>query len=91
MTKDEVFRVMGNPISVSAQAGLEYLNYALSEPRDDAFRGWTRAYYVRPVTVKTTPYYVRLINGRVESYGRTGDFASTKTRMTENCQKGNRQ
>lgn len=24
------------------------------------------------------PYYVRLINGRVESYGRTGDFNSTK-------------
>ena len=77
MTKDEVFRVMGNPISVSAQAGLEYLNYVLSEPHDDAFRGWTTAYYVRPV--KTTPYYVRLVKGKVESYGRTGDFDSTKT------------
>ena len=33
----------------------------------DAFRGWTK------------PYYVRLINGKVESYGRTGDFDSTKT------------
>ena len=77
MTKDEVFRVIGNPISVSAQAGLEYLNYALSEPHDDAFRGWTTPCYVRPV--KTTPYYVRLVNGKVESYGRTGDFDSTKT------------
>ena len=77
MTKDEVFRVMGNPISVSAQAGLEYLNYLLSETHDDAFRGWTTAYYVR--VIRTTPYYVRLINGKVESYGRTGDFDSTKT------------
>ena len=76
MTKDEVFRVMGNPISVSAQAGLEYLNYVLSEPHDSAFRGWTTAYYVRGI--RTTPYYVRLINGKVESYGRTGDFDSTK-------------
>lgn len=37
------------------------------ETYDDAFRGWTK------------PYYVRLINGKVESYGRTGDFDSTKT------------
>lgn len=67
MAKNEVFRVMGNPISVSAQAGSEYLNYALSETPDDAFRGWTKR------------YYVRLVDGKVESYGRTGDFDSTKT------------
>ena len=67
MTKEEVVRVMGKPTSVSAQGGSEYLNFALSETDDDAFRGWTK------------PYYVRLINGKVESYGRTGDFDSTKT------------
>lgn len=67
MTKDEVVKVMGKPTSVSAQGGSEYLNFALSETDDDAFRGWTK------------PYYVRLINGKVESYGRTGDFDSTKT------------
>lgn len=67
MTKDEVVKVMGKPTSVSAQGGSEYLNYALSETDDDAFRGWTK------------PYYVRLVNGKVESYGRTGDFDSTKT------------
>jgi len=67
MTKDEVVKVMGKPTSTSAQGGSEYLNFALSETDDDAFRGWTK------------PYYVRLINGKVESYGRTGDFDSTKT------------
>jgi outer membrane protein assembly factor BamE (lipoprotein component of BamABCDE complex) len=67
MTKDDVISVMGKPISVSAQGGAEYLNYALSETDDDAFMGWTK------------PYYVRLIDGKVESYGRTGDFDSTKT------------
>jgi len=67
MTKDDVIRVMGKPTSVSAQGGKEYLNYALSETDYDAAYG------------RTTPYYVRLINGKVESYGRTGDFDSTKT------------
>ena len=67
MTKNEVVKVMGKPTSISAQGGSEYLNFALSETDDDAFRGWTK------------PYYVRLINGKVESYGRTGDFDSTKT------------
>jgi len=66
MTKDEVIKVMGNPVSVSAKEGTEYLNYKLSETDDDAFMGWT------------TPYYVRLINGKVDSYGRSGDFDSTQ-------------
>lgn len=67
MTKQEVIAVMGPPASVSAQGRSEYLNYALSETDDQAFYGVTR------------PYYVRLIDGRVDSYGRTGDFDSTKT------------
>ncbi|MFZ1548827.1 MAG: SHOCT domain-containing protein [Candidatus Nitrotoga sp.] len=66
MTKEQVIAAMGNPVSVSAKDGTEYLNYKLSETDDDAFRGWT------------SPYYVRLIKGKVDSYGRTGDFDSTK-------------
>src|SRR3989344_4688381 len=67
MTKEEVIAVMGPPTSTSAQGTREYLNYALSETDDHAFAGIT------------TPYYVRLINSKVESYGRAGDFDSTKT------------
>ena len=67
MTKDEVIKVMGKPVSISAKDGTEYLNYKLSETGDDAFRGWT------------SQYYIRLIKGKVDSYGRTGDFDSTKT------------
>jgi outer membrane protein assembly factor BamE (lipoprotein component of BamABCDE complex) len=67
LTREEVIGILGKPVSVSAQGGCEYLNYSLSETDNDAMRGWTR------------PYYVRLVNGRVESYGRTGDFDSTKT------------
>lgn len=66
MTRDEVVAIMGDPVSVSATDGVDYLNYKLSETDDDAFRGWT------------TPYYVRLVNGKVDSFGRTGDFDSTK-------------
>ena len=67
MSKEEVIVVMGKPVSVSAQGRAEYLNYSLSETDDQAWYGITR------------PYYVRLIDGRVESFGRAGDFDSTKT------------
>jgi outer membrane protein assembly factor BamE (lipoprotein component of BamABCDE complex) len=66
MTKEQVIKVMGNPVSVSAKGSTEYLNYKLSETDDDAFMGWT------------TPYYVRVVDGKVDSYGRTGDFDSTQ-------------
>jgi outer membrane protein assembly factor BamE (lipoprotein component of BamABCDE complex) len=65
MTKDEVLKVMGDPVSISAKGNIEYLNYKLSETDDDAFMGWT------------TSYFVRIINGKVDSYGRSGDFDST--------------
>ena len=56
----------GPPASTSAQSGTEYLNYSLSETDDQAFHGVTR------------PYYVRLLNGKVDSFGRLGDFDSTQ-------------
>lgn len=67
MTKSEVIKAMGPPASMSAKSGSVYLNYSLSETDDQAFYGFTK------------PYYVRLINGKVDSYGRLGDFDSTKT------------
>ena len=67
MTKAEVIKAIGNPASVSAKEDSEYLNYSLSETSDQAYYGIT------------VPYYVRLINGRVDSYGRLGDFDSTQT------------
>jgi len=66
MTKAEVISVMGDPVSVSAKDATEYLNYALAESFSDSYN------------LRTTPYYVRLINGKVDSYGRTGDFDSTQ-------------
>lgn len=66
MTKKEVISAVGVPASVSAQGATEYLNYRFSETDDHAFYG------------VTTRYFIRLIDGKVESYGRSGDFDSTK-------------
>ncbi len=71
MTKAEVINTIGSPISSSAQGGYEYLNYRLSETGTD----WWYA--------NEAPYYIRLKGGKVESYGRTGDFDSTKTPETK--------
>ena len=71
MTKQEVMTALGPPASTSAKDGVEYLNYRFSETDDEAFYGITR------------PYFVRIINGKVDSYGRLGDFDSTKTPETK--------
>lgn len=61
MTKNEVIEKIGQPVSVSAKDGYEILNYRLAESL---------------VVEHGTDYYVRLLNGKVESYGRLGDFDS---------------
>ena len=66
MTKTEVIEVLGRPSSVSAQESTEVLRYNLYETSDDAYDGIDSV------------YFVRLINGNVESYGRMGDFDSTR-------------
>ncbi len=59
MPKEQVIKTLGNPISVSADGTCEYLNYKLLDNiMDDTL----------------TPYYVRLVNGKVDAYGRNGDF-----------------
>jgi hypothetical protein len=62
MTKAEVIRAIGQPISTSAANGVEILNYALRE----GF-GFARA---------NTPYSVQIVDGHVVSYGRQGDFGT---------------
>lgn len=65
MTKAQVIEIMGQPDSSSAEAGVESLNYALYESAGERRFG------------RTKPYYVRLSGGKVEAYGRLGDFKST--------------
>jgi hypothetical protein len=66
MTKQQVIQQLGTPMGVSAQDGVEYLSYSLSDTLSDAM-AW-----------QTHRFYVRLVNGHVDSYGRVGDFNSTK-------------
>jgi len=54
MSKDQAIALMGKPDSTSAQANIEYLTYYLSN--DASYRD--------------QPYMVRLVEGKVESFGR---------------------
>lgn len=61
MSKQEAINIMGKPVSVSAKEGVEYLNYQLTETASDY---WDGTY---------TPYFVRIIDGKVDSYGKELD------------------
>ncbi len=56
MSKAEVLAVMGPPSSITADTTAEYLNYSLLE------KYTAIAHY--------TPYEIKLVNGKVVSYGR---------------------
>ncbi len=55
MTKDQVQSMLGTPDSTSAQANVEYMTYYLTA---DAGYG------------RDQPYMIRLVDGKVESFGR---------------------
>lgn len=67
MTKSEVISILGKPTSVSASGAVELLNYSLNANRALFTTDWD-------------DYFVRLVNGRVESYGRRGDLQGTNSR-----------
>lgn len=67
MTKAQVLNAIGEPVSTSARDGVEYMNF--------------RFYEV--VFGPYVPYYVRLVGGKVDSFGRTGDFDSTNSPTTK--------
>ena len=65
MTKQEVIKVMGEPSSTSATEGVEYMNYDLY------LTALRFGEYV------SQPYYIRIVGGKVDSFGRKGDFGTT--------------
>lgn len=71
MTKEEVTNAIGQPVSTAAQGGAEVFRYHLSTPEQVM---WTGGY---------NEHFVRFVGGRVESYGRMGDFDSTKNPTVE--------
>ena len=62
MTKEQVLAILGEPEETKAQAGVQYIVYW-----DLVTSGFT-----------ADKYFVRFIEGKVESFGNMGDFDSTK-------------
>jgi hypothetical protein len=83
MTKAEVLRIMGTPRGVSAIEGVEYLEYHLwrgygvGSEWAEAPR-WERNFW-DPVEI----FFVRLKEGKVDAYGKKGDFDFTKVPETK--------
>jgi putative oligomerization/nucleic acid binding protein/SmpA/OmlA family protein len=73
MTKAEVQSLLGTPDSTSAQANVEYMTYYLS----------SEAGYGRD-----QPYMVRLVNGKVESFGRFAQLFDLYNRPVTNATPG---
>ncbi|HVS51829.1 MAG TPA: hypothetical protein VHD62_05685 [Opitutaceae bacterium] len=63
MTREQALRAMGPPDSVSAQGKFEYLNYTIAA---------SGGYIARP-------YYIRLVDNTVESFGYQGQFVPGAT------------
>jgi hypothetical protein len=77
MSKQEAINIMGKPVSVSAKEGVEYLNYPLLNYQlttETASDGVVRVERIWDGTY--TPYFVRIIDGKVDSYGKLDDFNS---------------
>ncbi len=67
MTKQDVISMMGSPDSSSANGDIEYLTYSL-------YRGFFDRHYGN----WSDNYFVRLKDGKVDAYGRVGDFDSVE-------------
>ena len=67
MSQQEVIGAMGRPETIAAQNGRVYLLYT--------YAPW---YDHNGVDGGKENYFVRLIDNKVESFGRKGDFDSTK-------------
>jgi len=67
MTKSQVLEAVGTPTSTSASGVTEYLHYRLYES------------YSHAVNKRSSEFYVRLVDGVVDSFGKKGDFDSTQT------------
>lgn len=61
MSREKVISLMGNPDSISAMEGVEYLTYQTAANRFNL------------------PYFVRIIDGKVNAFGQKGDFNSAST------------
>jgi len=64
MTKNEVISALGRPDDIATDGASEYFEYGYDSPIDGQIG-------------RAETYFVRLMNERVDSYGRKGDFGTT--------------
>lgn len=71
MKKEDVIRGLGQPSEISVKGRVEYFTY-----------GWDHPWDGRPGYIVAW-YYVKFVDGRVDSYGKKGDFNSTKNKTVD--------
>jgi hypothetical protein len=64
MTRAQVIAILGKPAKVAATHGATYLQYGWDDPWDGSVGA-------------AEDFFVRLVDGKVESFGEKGDFDST--------------
>ena len=74
MNKKDVINKMGTPDRTSAKDNIEYLIYRLAYEKDFS-KSWIFGIFAKSYK---DDYFVKIVNEKVESYGRLGDFDSTK-------------
>jgi Short C-terminal domain/SmpA / OmlA family len=79
MTKSDVIAILGTPDSTSAQANVEYLTYYLAADNGS---------YGREAAYVDQPYMVRLVDGKVESFGREFQLFDLYNRPVTNARPG---
>ena len=72
MSKTEVTKILGQPQSVASHGGTEFYTYSYCVDKCLA----------PPVARIYVPFFVRFERGTVDSFGRKGDFDSTKNLAT---------
>ena len=75
MTKSEVSAAIGKPTRVSVQGGMEIFEYEAFDENNRVGVGLVRSNF--------RYLFVRFVNDKAESFGRKGDFDSTKNPTTE--------
>jgi hypothetical protein len=75
MDRSQVIALLGQPDSTSAQANVEYLTYYLAISTNEG-------------PARDQPYLVRLVDGKVESFGRLGQLNDLYLRPVTNATPG---
>lgn len=81
MSKETVLANLGPPSRVSANPAAEYLIYLLVDNLD--YTPSAASLGILPPFTKKSEYFIKIVGGKVESFGRIGDFDSAKIPETK--------